>query len=260
MVTRCRSSSPHTSSPPVTSASTVVPATRDSRTEPVILEQAVLQSFRRPFAADHHRALDILGVHDVIHLPGAQHPPLLDDHHGVTHFRQLGEDVRADENGLPLIGEHFQQFAQFDAGPRIDALAGSSSTSTGGSAHERPGQADPLLHSLGQVVQKLAIDARQVGEFLDAFDQGIAVHAVKPYARAKKSRYSCTVMSRCVGSVSGMKPTSPRAFSGSSTTDTPSIVAFSSVGSSSVARMRIVVVLPARRWDRRTPRYGRKTS
>ena len=45
----------------------------------------------------------------------------LDNHNAVADFCQFGEDVRADEDGFFSFAQEREQFAQFDAGARVQA-------------------------------------------------------------------------------------------------------------------------------------------
>src|SRR5437588_628433 len=114
--------------------------------------------------ADDHRTVQQILRDDILQGAGPQDLAALDDDRARADLGQLGQDVRADEDGLALRREHLEQFAQLD--PRV-------------------------------------------------------------------------------GSESGTYPTMRCAVSGSSTTETPSTKASPLVGSSSVARMRMVVLLPA---------------
>src|SRR5262245_39899078 len=93
---------------------------------------------------------------------------VFDDHRAVADFGQLRQYVRADQDRLALRRKRPDQFAQFDARPRIEPRRRLVHNQRGRIVQQRAGQADALLHSLRQGVERLVADAGQVGELFDA--------------------------------------------------------------------------------------------
>ena len=59
-------------------------------------------------------------VVDLRHRAGTQELAAFDDDRAVGHLGQLGEDVRADEDRLALVGQRTQQFAELDTGAGVE--------------------------------------------------------------------------------------------------------------------------------------------
>src|ERR1035437_1712399 len=110
----------------------------------------------------------------------------LDDNHAVADFRQLGEDVRADENRLLTLVQKHEQLAQFDAGSRVEAGGRFIQNQNIGIINQRAAKADALFHAFGKRLEMFFEDAGDVREFLNRLDGLRAFFAAQPVgARVK---------------------------------------------------------------------------
>ena len=107
---------------------------------------------------------------DLLHRAGPQNAAVLDDCGAVADFGQLGKDVRADEDGLSAVGQHAEQLAELDPGPRIQAGGRLVEDQHRRIVDDGPGQAHPLFHALGERSQEPIANAGEIGELLDGID------------------------------------------------------------------------------------------
>ena len=133
--------------------------------------------------ADFHAILRLPALPlDFLDRPHGQQPPALQDAHHVADGGQLGQDVRADEDRLAGVGQGADHLPQLDTGPRIEPRRRLIQDHDRRIVHQCPAQAEPLLHPLGQPVDRL------LGQHVQAGEGHHAVDGVQPPRAAKLIR------------------------------------------------------------------------
>ena len=93
-----------------------------------------------------------------------QEATLLDDGHGIAHFGQFGENVRADQNRFAFRSELTDHFAQLNACPRIESGSRLVHDQDGRIVNDGPAQAQSLFHAFGKPVDRFLGQAIELGK------------------------------------------------------------------------------------------------
>ena len=116
---------------------------------------------------------DAMGADLLLDLPdaaGGQELAPLDDPDRRAEVGQLGEDVAGDQDRLAHLAQFVEQRLHLEPGPGIQARRGLVEDEHRGIMDERLGQAEPLLHPLGEpvdVIVSLVGQVEQVEHFAD---------------------------------------------------------------------------------------------
>src|ERR1035437_5137708 len=109
-------------------------------------------------------------LEDIVNRAGLQNFSALDDDDAVADFRQLGKDVRTDENRLLALGQKHEKFAQFNPGARVEAGGRFIENQNVRVVNQRAAKTDALLHSLRERLEMFLADADHVREFFNRLD------------------------------------------------------------------------------------------
>src|SRR5579884_20440 len=137
-------------------------------------EQILVQQFRFVESANEDGPMRLVGSQNVRQTAGSQDSTALDNDGGGADLSQLCKNVRADEDGLALAGQHSEQLAQLDARAGIESGRRFVHDEHGRIMDQGASDADAIFHALGQGVEVFLANTEKVGKFFDAFDHFFA--------------------------------------------------------------------------------------
>ena len=89
-------------------------------------------------------------LEDGLHGAGREDPAFLDHRDDVADLGELGQDVRAEEDGLAVGGELANQRAELDARARVEVRGRLVEDEQLRIVNDRPAERDALLETLGE--------------------------------------------------------------------------------------------------------------
>ncbi len=112
---------------------------------------------------------------------GGDQATLFEDGDARAHVRELGEDVRREEDGLPHATQLHQQIAHLDARARIEVARRLVEDEHLRIVQQRARELDALLHALGELGHQSFAQRAEIGELDDRGDRARALgdgHAI----------------------------------------------------------------------------------
>ena len=92
------------------------------------------------------------------------HRAAIHEHERVAHFAELGEDVRADEDGFAALAEDANEVLEFQPRLRIEARGGLVEDKKLRIVQQRAREAEPLRLAFGEPVHRSAGERNEIGE------------------------------------------------------------------------------------------------
>ena len=121
-------------------------------------------------------------LEDVLDRAGRQDPAFLDHRHEVADLGQLGQDVRAEEDGLAIGGQLANQRPEFDAGARIEVGGRLVENQQLRVVNDGAAECDALLEAL-----RKSLDV-SIPEVADAHELDDVLHGLLPCGAAQVVR------------------------------------------------------------------------
>lgn len=148
-----------------------------------------------PHLDDEARATgDIRGMFEIVGMPLEDERAGIDEHHRIAHLGQFAQNVAGDEERLAARREEANEVLELQPRFRIEAGGGFVEDHEIRVGEEHPPEAEPLRHPLGELRHLPVGERPEVGKLDHLLDPLARFRAEKPYDRAKKSRYSNTVI------------------------------------------------------------------